>query len=158
MTRTFDLSDKMVYHDYFTTQIEGKGIGKKLFDGLLDVYDHLGIKTLDVHAGLQGGGYAWARYGFVPTQSSWDGLRSIINSQINYIESPSVRQKVRSLVDNPDPKTIRELAAITDPMVPGGEVPAGKGLLRGSIWHGSIKLSDPKEYKVISNYVRGKKG
>ena len=38
---------------------------------------------MKVHANINVGDYAWARFGFVPTQQSWDQLRESLNVWVN---------------------------------------------------------------------------
>jgi GNAT superfamily N-acetyltransferase len=76
-TRTIDLKKNKASSDYFKIHDEkqGGGIGKKLLAANVEMYRKLGLDRVDVHANIDVGGYAWARYGYVPTQASWNALR-----------------------------------------------------------------------------------
>jgi hypothetical protein len=56
-----------VDHRYCIVPVEhqGKGIIKGLFQISLQQYVNMGARKITVHSGLEGGGYAWAKAGFV---------------------------------------------------------------------------------------------
>lgn len=157
MERYFYTDQDRVGHSYFVVErpFEGKDYGKQIFSNSLDMYDHLGIKTIDVHANLSVGGYAWARYGFTPSQSSWDAMRDDINEQVatdrNF--TPDVKAQVRLITRMEDPKAIWLLAALKD----GQGKSVGKSVLLNSDWDGKINLQDKEEYSVVRAYTESKK-
>ena len=83
-SRDIDLRKKEAYSALFEVSEEAQkaGIGKKLLAGNIETYEKLGIEKVKVTAGLTVGGYAWAKYGYVPTQDTWDDLRHIIKSRM----------------------------------------------------------------------------
>jgi broad specificity phosphatase PhoE/2'-5' RNA ligase/cation transport regulator ChaB len=157
MNRSIDLGGKSVDHDYFSIRnVQAGGVGKKLFDASLDLYDHMGIKQIGVHANLDVGGYAWARYGFTPTQSSWNYLRSSLSARAGEISDGRTRNAVERLLKSDNPRTIAAIAAIKTPAYGYNKAPVGKGLLIGQSWEGHIRLDKPNEYAQVRAYVRGK--
>ena len=60
----------MAKHDVFHINGEGKGggIGKQVLKSQFDEYEKMGVTKVTVHANIDVGGYAWARFGFVPNQ------------------------------------------------------------------------------------------
>lgn len=54
----------------------GKGVGKEMLASNVAFYQKMGLDAVEVHANIDVGGYAWAKYGYVPTQQSWNNLRS----------------------------------------------------------------------------------
>jgi hypothetical protein len=56
-------------------KIQGHGIGKEVLARNVEFYQKIGLDQVDVHANIDVGGYAWAKYGYVPSQRSWDQLR-----------------------------------------------------------------------------------
>lgn len=79
MNRTISISRGHVSHNSFVVEYGGNrakyaGIGKAAFQVLVDLYDHLGITEISVSAGMTTGGYAWAKYGFVPDESDAERL------------------------------------------------------------------------------------
>jgi hypothetical protein len=84
-TRTLNFASNKASSDYFkiNDEQEGKGVGKKVLAGNMAVYQQLGFDSVSVHANIDVGGYAWAKYGYVPTRSSWRGLSSDIENKID---------------------------------------------------------------------------
>jgi hypothetical protein len=158
MDRVIDLNTKTVGHTLFSLSgaVQNGGVGKKLFDASLDLYDHMGIKNLKVHANCDVGGYAWARYGFVPTQESWNNLRENLGGRAREISDVRVRDQVRVLLSDPHPTAIKELAGIKTKVYGFERQSVGKGMLLGKEWYGSMRLDDPKKYAEVRAYVRGK--
>ena len=72
-------------HDGFQIIGEGKGegIGKQVLKAQFDEYERMGVTRAKVHANIDVGGYAWARFGFVPSQRSWNDLRESLKVWVN---------------------------------------------------------------------------
>lgn len=83
-TRVVDIDRKTAESDYFrlTRTATKHGIGKQVLAGNIETYKKLGIEKVKVHANIDVGGYAWAKYGYVPTSDSWASLRSQILRQL----------------------------------------------------------------------------
>lgn len=157
MSRTFNFQNKSVYHGYFSMDenLQGHGLGKQMFTNLFDVYDHLGMKTVGVSASLSNGGYAWARFGFIPNASDWS---SVSNNALHRAErdsslTPDIKAQVRLIAGITNPKAIWLLAGLKD--ANGKSV--GATLLRGQDWHGKIDLDNPEQYAVVRDYSGRKK-
>jgi hypothetical protein len=79
--RTFRIKagEILVEHDYFVLPEEhqGKGLVKPILQESLQQYININASKIIVHAGLSGGGYVWAKYGFVATRES--DMLSILN-------------------------------------------------------------------------------
>jgi hypothetical protein len=77
-TRTINFAKNKASSDYFKlfNRATGKDTGKVLLAGNMEVYKKLGLDAVQVHANIDVGGYAWAKYGYVPTESSWRSLSS----------------------------------------------------------------------------------
>src|SRR5262245_19996579 len=87
-TRYLDLDDKYGKSSYFkmTSSERGHDVGKQLLAANVEMYQQLGMKRVEVYANIDVGGYAWARYGYVPKQSSWRALQGTLESRIRTIE------------------------------------------------------------------------
>ena len=83
-TRNIDLDGKSAYSAYFKLNKSAtKGdIGKKMLAGNVATYKKLGIEQVRVSANIDVGGYAWAKYGYVPTQDAWNSLRSSLERKL----------------------------------------------------------------------------
>lgn len=68
VTRRFDLRGKSVDHTFFKVprDQQGGGVAKRLFKECVPMYRKLGLEKITVHANIDAGGYAWARFGFEP--------------------------------------------------------------------------------------------
>ena len=83
--RSIDFDDKEAASDYFK-MFGGKqdaGHGKTMLGANVAMYQKLGMNKVEVHANIDVGGYAWARYGYVPTEGSWGELSYKINRNID---------------------------------------------------------------------------
>jgi hypothetical protein len=67
----------------------GGGIGKTMLAANVAMYQKLGLGGVDVHANIDVGGYAWARYGYVPKPNSWRDLSGDIEERINELAGGS---------------------------------------------------------------------
>lgn len=84
LRRSIDFSDNTASHDYLALNpaTTGTGTAKKLLSSQVALYEKLGLSAVKVHANINVGGYAWAKYGFVPSQHEWDSLRSTLESKV----------------------------------------------------------------------------
>lgn len=130
----------------------------------IDHYRQLGLSHVDVNAGLDRGGYAWARYGFVPSQESWDVLRAALRARVNEPSldlAPAERRALLDLLGNSEPRTIWTIADNRTPAVINGQplmfrgkpVPLGNHLLSGTNWSGSLDLNDASVMRRFYDYV-----
>jgi hypothetical protein len=53
----------------------------------VEMYQKMGLDKVEVHADIDVGGYAWAKYGYVPTRSSWNGLSNEIEGKLRGISN-----------------------------------------------------------------------
>ena len=83
-TRDIDVDNKSAYSAYFKLNKSAtkSDIGKKMLAGNVETYKNLGIEKLTVTANIDVGGYAWAKYGYVPTASAWSSLRSDLEKKL----------------------------------------------------------------------------
>lgn len=151
-SRDIDLDRNLVYHSSFVVQpgTRNAGVGKTLFNNMLDLYDHLGIEKVKVSAGLSVGGYAWARFGFSPNRDDWQVLRYRVKERAESM-SPDIKAQVNLISKLDDPKAVWLLAALKDSK--GRNV--GKDMLLGSSWDGSLDLRDKEAYGVTRYYASG---
>lgn len=148
-TRRLDFDAKMGHSDYFNVipAARGKSLGKKLLAANVAMYQKLGFIGVDVGANISVGGHAWARYGYVPDQDSWDMLRRSLRGAINRADMQSVpsedKEMLEAAIDDDDPKEIWTIA----------DSKYGKKLLLGTAWHGKIDFSDHQVMERFNSYV-----
>ena len=148
--------NKTVVHNLVQLRagFQGKGIAKKLLRESIDLYQKMGIEKVTLHAGREVGGYAWVRYGFKPTQKSWDKIRKgalrkklkILSTNAN--DATAIKDLGR-LLDNPKPETMRVIANYADP--DGRRL--GKDLLLLTYWDGVLDLTDERSMRIFNSYV-----
>ena len=82
--REINLDTKSAYSAYFKLKntVTGGNMGKKMLAGNIAGYQKLGIETVRVTANIDVGGYAWAKYGYVPTQSAWNTLSASLERKL----------------------------------------------------------------------------
>ena len=82
--RNINLDTKSAYSAYFKLDKSAtkSDIGKKMLAGNVETYKNLGVENVSVTANIDVGGYAWAKYGYVPTQSAWNSLRSDLERKL----------------------------------------------------------------------------
>jgi hypothetical protein len=75
--REIDLDNKVAKSAYFALDksTRGSDIGKNLLAGNVETYRELGVEKVKVFANIDVGGYAWAKYGYVPEAAAWAELR-----------------------------------------------------------------------------------
>jgi hypothetical protein len=73
-----------VDHSMFTIRGEGQGsgIGKQVLKAQFDEDEKMGVGLVTVHANIDVGGYAWARFGFTPDEGGWGSLREGLKRRI----------------------------------------------------------------------------
>jgi hypothetical protein len=89
--REIKLDDKKAYSAYFKLNKAQtkKDIGKKILGGNVEMYEALGLDKVEVSANIDVGGYAWAKYGYVPTAASWSELSSRLERKLGGDSSSS---------------------------------------------------------------------
>lgn len=140
-----------VYHAYFRAGNRGEGSGKAFFRTSMGEYIAAGVKSVKVSANLDVGGYAWARFGYLPAdQDAWDGLRTGLKRRLSSMSGvdEAAKAAMTRILDNPDR---RGLWAVADASYNGRKL--GKELLLGTSWSGRIDLSNDEQMRRFTSYV-----
>jgi hypothetical protein len=139
----------LVKHMYCLVPLpyQGKGLIKPIFQASLQQYVNMGIRKIMVHAGLGGGGYTWARHGFVAVEPN--EVQTILNDAYNKLSANEINpvQRIFSKYYSDHP------AGAEFPMILWASLPGMKEVLRGSDWNGSLDLHNPEQFRNFSNYV-----
>jgi hypothetical protein len=142
-----------VYHAYFKAGTTGGGSGKHLFRTSMGVYKALGVTEVGVTANIDVGGYAWARFGYLPRD--WRGLRANLQARLENLRrgrrdpGADIAEKITRVLQSDSPEA---LWAIADMRV--GERQIGKELLLGTHWGGVMKLSHKPTMLRFAQYVK----
>jgi hypothetical protein len=83
--REINLKDNKAYSAYFQLKKSAQGgdVGKKMLAANVAMYQKLGLDKVEVTANIDVGGYAWAKYGYVPTASAWRQLSSELRNKLS---------------------------------------------------------------------------
>jgi len=124
------------------------GIAKKYMREFYALAKDMGLKKLELYAGLDVGGYAWAKYGFVPDLKSWEALKRDIAARYKAVDYgttlSAVEQKAYAVImASEDPKNIFLLA----------DIGFGKDLLLGQGWQGVLDLADTESVTRFLSYI-----
>lgn len=170
LTRSFSVSsgDTNVYHSYFRlpSDMQQGDFMKKSFQALYKQYQNIGIRHISVSAALSVGAYAWAKCGFRSDQSTAESFLRKMDSyvgesrNINTLDSSQTytitREDVAEARNRFNSFYMRNPSNAKFPMrliasVAGGK--AGKALLLGKSWSGSIDLQDPSQRADFETYI-----
>lgn len=126
---------------------QGKGLIKPVFQASLQQYVNMGIRKIIVHADLSGGGYTWARHGFVATnRNEVENILGAARKSLAINEFIPVEGIFR--------KYYRDNPAGTDfPMILWAGLPGMKDVLRGADWWGELDLHNSVQIRNFINYV-----
>lgn len=136
---------------------QGKRIGRILTRNFFEIYRLLGLRTVHLIAGGEGGGYAWALMGFYTDQQGWNDVRREASNRLTAAQQkirPDTFAAVRLYLQDPDPMTLWEVADL-DYDVDGTSM--GAYLLRGVGWEGWFDLEGAKAeecWERIYDYSR----
>lgn len=145
--REFFLARRIALNQAFVVAeaAQGQGIARAHITSLLlDFYLPAGITTVTVSAGLEAGGYVWARAGFVPTPESWRRLQGDLLERYQLYQIRDA--DLLAAITDDDPVSIWDVA----------DHPAGKRLLSSTSWRGSIDLTDADTIERLKDFGRRK--
>jgi hypothetical protein len=165
MSRSFSLKNgkKHVYHAYLrlTESAQGGGRTGAMFGQALKTYQKMGVQQVGVSASLTTGPYAWARFGFQPSDREMQNLRDEFTS---FLQQPPIKMSAaaaRSIVEQHG-KDLYSLSGTTvqvtqlNPETGAEEqktTKAGKDFLlyseggRPRDWSGTADLENPETVK-----------
>jgi GNAT superfamily N-acetyltransferase len=143
-TRTFQFEKKEAETNrlYLNDGETGKGIGKKMLAANVAMFQKLGIEKVRTSTDSVGG-YAWAKYGYVPNNLLEFSQGSGIYDRIDDIKDEDDRKWMTAIVEHEDPRAIWIMA----------DSKYGKKLLVDLSWDGVLDLKDEKSMARFNAYV-----
>ncbi|MFA5507516.1 MAG: hypothetical protein WC314_26225 [Vulcanimicrobiota bacterium] len=159
MSREFIFEDDgaRVHHQYFEIDaaLQGQGVAKQILANSVELYDRMGVQSVSLFAGLQVGGYAWAKYGFKPeagpeTADLFDTVRGRLQ---DLDVPPATKRSVQRLLAENKPEAVWALSDLDGVKVDNGKVPLGKALLMGTSWAGKLDLTCPDSRARFEQYI-----
>lgn len=143
-----------VYHAFFRAGNRGTGAGKRFFRASMGEYIAAGVKKVTVTANIDVGGYAWARFGYLPaTQQTWDQLRSTLKAKLEaeYGRGSITKETKAKMARILNETDTRALWKVSDFVDNGRKL--GKDLLLGTYWSGKIDLTNGEQMRRFTEYV-----
>lgn len=159
------------YHSYFkpVPKYRSGEVAPQMLRNQIDTYKNMGVKRVGIFAALESGPYAWAKYGWIPTEEDWDNVR---NNTIRRIEDGRLKISnergkalVMSILRDPNPRSIWKLSDITAKDDYGNEI--GRVALLGdqtrdaknitfgpNNWSGGLNLQDPLSMERFDAYYK----
>lgn len=112
------------------------GLAGRMLTFSMDSYSRNGVREVLVHANIDTGGYAWARYGFRATSPKAFRAEVLSRLDIPTLESEIGAERVQAI--------IKDFAKVSDTEVTTwvANLPEGKIILGHSDWGGYINLSE----------------
>jgi GNAT superfamily N-acetyltransferase len=158
-TRTFDLNERVVKHAGFsvTPERRGRGLATLLTRNSVDAYREVGITKVTLSAGMDAGGYVWARLGFLPSKDEWRQVRGAVRAKLESIPSvpAEAAEAVRYALADDEATAIWEIADL-DVEADGKRL--GRLLLSGTAWEGMLDFCNPDAMDRLSAYVAARTG
>lgn len=141
--------------------IQSRGVGKLFQANQMRMMERLGVDRVELLANIDVGGYAWARYGYVPSEAAEVGTLSNLASEIRgqvaglgQISDQTRAELLDSLarLEAGDGRAVWEIADRRDIEPESGQA-LGKKLLLGRNWYGELNLRDEAAVKRFKAYV-----
>lgn len=143
MTRTIkrepDGSITVEHNTFFVSESgQAKGIAKQILAQSMAAYQKLGVSRIELDANMKVGGYAWAKFGFLPYEGSLTNMKHHVSADQN--KSADAKMEV-SILRHP-----KDMWALADS-------PIGKEALLGTSWGGVLRLDDKEAMARFNSYV-----
>ena len=148
----------------------GSGFSRQLFKNLLAMYTGVTPRTvMDITADEEGR-YAWARYGFLPSDAEWrDNIRNPILEKVKAAEGADLVDKLVNYAQQNGKPISRTAAEAIDAALQRDDARAlfdlvdvasakeflwwlfTSGIVQ--VWHGTLDLEDPVQGSRVRKYV-----
>lgn len=147
-----------VSHSYFVvpTGDRGDNKGKKLFAASLDFYEKVGIKKVTVHANIDVGSYAWARYRFVPNTAAQFNVIKVALGRFR-LTNTWLRDfpEFKRAMEGTDPKGAWVIADHISAQIRAGKMTKAENPMKNLHWYGHIDLTKAAHVRKVREYVGG---
>lgn len=133
-------------------EYQGHGIAKAVLRNSVGVYKEHGVTRVYTFANIDVGGYAWAKYGFLPTDKEFaDDVRVMIDDRFHAGEMDrETAQRLTNLTKRASYKDTW-LWDVADAQVRGKAV--GKLALKDTNWNAYLKMNDERQLYRLLKYV-----
>jgi hypothetical protein len=163
LSRIFHVEDglRTVEHSFLQIpkDLQGKGFTKELFGNWYQEYKAAGLDKISLHANIDVGGYAWAKYGFeCDFMDSVEGVLEHAFSKSRNIKAMSAESTgaYRKMKDAFTEFYANNPVDAPFPMDVFANIKGGKELMLGSDWFGSLNLKNPERRAMWEAYLNKK--
>jgi hypothetical protein len=143
----------------------------------MGLWQKLGVHQVNLEANVDVGGYAWAKYGFLPGSSMWRDLSQQVGNRIvaagrKGMFDATALNAFDKVIKSPNPKAVWALADMKYPVnyypvrsaLQGGGVlhpgyhntkldTLGKYALANTHWLGALELNNPEQMGRFNAYI-----
>jgi hypothetical protein len=145
-----------VSHSYFQVPSgnQGENQGKKLFAASMDFYEKIGIKKITVHANIDIGSYAWARYRFVPNDARHFGVIKTAVGRFRLAQT-WLRDfpEFKRAIEGADPKGAWVIADHISDQIRAGKMTREENPMKNLHWYGHIDMTNAAHVRKVREYV-----
>jgi hypothetical protein len=162
VTRRIDPDGQTAYHDSLRVDDKARGGGfvKQMTANQIDLYLKMGIERVELYANIDVGGYAWAKYGWLPDPARWPTTAWGLGTRLRLLASNLDKDTlavVQAHLNDPDPRAIWDLSDIKTPWQHRDWDPkintVGKAMLSGNNWEGTLLLNNEQQMARFNDYV-----
>lgn len=129
--------------------LQRRGLSRELIQAYYRQYQQAHVELILIQAGLSGGGYAWAKYGFAATRRE-DVFRILDLAADRGIDSEAI-QELRN-----DAQTYYRQNSTPFPIESWARLPFGEQLLVGTMWQGQLDLHNHEQVQIFEAYLYGR--
>jgi hypothetical protein len=142
--RILDMDGKEARHEYLELTVAAKAVGRQIIAGNIAMYRQIGIDKVTLLANIDVGGFAWAKYGFVPTPDAWSELLGDLRDRVEQLPKTheSDTSMLKALTKGKDPRAIWAVA----------DSEYGEYLLLGAQWEGELDLTNKSATARFDGY------
>lgn len=148
-----------------TAEFQGRGVAKRLLRNQSTALARLGSPPWGTTANITRGGYAWARYGYLPADlAEMEDIAEWVRKQAFFLEdtlaaTPELQARVLKLADDLDAgrgEALWDIADLRDtvPGRDGGVTNLGNELLSGSAYVGELDFANPASLARFTEYFK----
>ena len=137
--------EEMILPDYLQRQ----GLSRELILPYYRQYQYADVESILIQAGLSGGGYAWAKYGFAATVPA--EVYRILDTAPSRGIAPDLVEELRAELG-----AFYQRSTEPFPLEPWAQLPFGEQLLAGTLWRGELNLRNPRQVEIFEAYLYGR--
>lgn len=148
---TWENNELIVKHEFFVLpkSARNKGISKQVYRSCIQQYVNMGIQKIRIFAGLQEGGYIWAKTFFVAAhREEMAFILNVSRTKLTQRQFQAIERIYNNYyTKNPDGNAF--------PIKKWAELPFMESILKGSQWNGVIDLTNREQFTNFTKYVSG---